>query len=167
MKCKTEIIKQSGTAGSEGKNSLNIFGKKFDLLPIAAHLRIIFHEDYPMLKSEDLRSFISYSSEKTTAIVSGCKAKVHPYRLMYIDEDGYDRHLADIPQALRGNRHCYPDVYTFVPGLIALPSGVAARDLVLAENIDMYIMSDIKLLDQSSLTERLLIMALKQPLVHI
>jgi CMP-N-acetylneuraminic acid synthetase len=167
LKDKIEIIKQSGTANPESKGSLNIFGKKFDLLPISDHLRIILHEDYPMVKSEDLRNFTAYSKEKTAAVVSGCKAKVHPYRLMYIDKKGFDRHLANIPQALRGNRHSYPDVYTFVPALIAIPPGIAARNLLLDENIDMYIMPDVKLLDRSCFTEKLLIMALKQPREHI
>ena len=87
--------------------------------------------------------------KKKRVVISGCKAKVHPYRLMYIDEEGYDSHLVDVSQSIRGNRHYYPDAFTFIPALVSIPPNVSILTLNLSEDIDMYVMSTRKLLDMT------------------
>ena len=151
----------------ERNGSINIFGKEFDLVPTSDSLRMILHEDYPMVDEKDLRDFISYSKKKKRVVISGCKAKVHPYRLMYIDEEGYDSHLVDVSQSIRGNRHYYPDAFTFIPALVSIPPNVSILTLNLSEDIDMYVMSTRKLLDRCSLVDKLLIMSLNQSSARI
>lgn len=162
MMSKIEIIKQPRVKRYARNGSINIFGKEFNLVPTSDSLRMILHEDYPMIDEKDLRDFISYSKTKHTVVISGCKAKVHPYRLMHIDEEGYDGHLTDISQSIRGNRHCYPDVFNFIPALVYIPPNVSIHTLKLSEDIDMYVMSTRKLLDRCSLVDKLLIMSLNQ-----
>ncbi|MFH1673070.1 MAG: hypothetical protein ABIF87_06565 [Pseudomonadota bacterium] len=159
---KIEIIKQPRVKRYERNGSINIFGKEFDLAPTSDNLRMILHEDYPLIDKKDLRDFISYSEKKDTIVISGCKAKVHPYRVMYIDEDGYDSHLTDIPQSVRGNRHCYPNVFNFIPAFVSIPPNISIQTFISFEDIDMYVMPAKKLLDKSSLIDRLLIMSLHQ-----
>lgn len=167
MMSRIEIIKQLRAKRYERSGSINIFGKEFDLIPISDSLRMILHEDYPMIDEKDVRDFISYSEKKDTVVISGCKAKVHPYRLMYIDEDGYDSHLTDVSQSVRGNRHCYPDAFNFIPALVSIPPNVSIQTLILSEDIDMYVMSTRKLLDRCSLVEKLLILSLNQSSARI
>jgi hypothetical protein len=102
------------------------------------------------------------STRKHNIVISGCKAKEHPYRIMYIDEQGCDIHLAEIPKSIRGNRHWYPEVYQYVPALICIPPNTPINVINNAESFDMYIMPVEKLLDKSCLLERLSIHSLKQ-----
>lgn len=160
--CSIKIIKQSSLKGNGSQSSDCIFGKEFALAPVSDNVRIVVHEDFLMITEQDISDFIAYSEKKNTIVISGCKAKVHPYRLMYIDEEGYDSHLADIPQSIRGNRQCYPEVYQFIPALISIPPKTPIRTLDPPEDINMYVMLAKKLLDKSSLIDKLLIMSLNQ-----
>lgn len=157
-----EIIKQSSLKGSGSHSIVRLFGKEFALALISDNRRIAIHEDFPMIDERDLRDFISYSVKKDTVVISGCKAKVHPYRVMDIDQEGYDAPFADISQTIRGNRHCYPDVFNFIPALVSIPPNIPIQTLIPSEDIDMYVMPSKKLLDRSSLIDKLFIMSLNQ-----
>lgn len=157
-----EIIKQEPLKEHEGDSIVEIYGKKFVLAHTSDKFRIVVHEDFPMINETDVSGFVSYSEKKDTIVISGCKAKVHPYRLMYIDADGYDSHLADISQSVRGNRQYYPEVFNFIPALVSIPPNILIQTIDHPEDVDMYIMPAKKLLDKSSLIDKLLIMSLSQ-----
>ncbi len=152
-----EIIKQSSLKEDKGHNSVCVFGKEFVLEPISDNFRLALHEDFPMIIREDIRDFIGYSVKKGVIVISGCIAKVHPYRLMYIDKDGYDVHFADIPQSIRGNRHFYPEIYQFIPAMVAIPPNIPISNVQRHDQLDMYVMPVSKLLDKTLFLERLLI----------
>ncbi len=162
MISKIEIIKQPRVKQYERNGSIHIFGKEFNLAATSDSFRVILHEDYPIISEKDMKAFITYSVKRKAVVISGCEAKVHAYRLMYIDEEGYDRHLADILQTIRGNRHVYPELFQFVPALVSIPPNMAITALDHGLDLDMYTMPVRKLLDKSSLTEKLLIMSLGQ-----
>lgn len=151
-----EFIKQPAIKASRGE--VHIFGKPFRLSSVSEQFRIVSHGDFPLIGEEALTDFISYSLKKGIAVISGCRARVHPYRLMVIGEDGYDTHLLDIPGPIRGDRHLYPEVFQFVPALISIPPQIWIDDIVNGRQaVDMYIMPEDKLLDKSVVTENLLI----------
>lgn len=135
------------------------YGKAFLLERTSNHERLIWHEDFPMIHPEDMEAFVDFASARKKSCISGCKAPVHPYRLMSIDENGYDQFLADIPQRLRGNRHCYPDVYQIVPALIFIPQRKDISSLKNPREILLYPMPREKLLDLASPMDNLLIRA--------
>jgi hypothetical protein len=157
-----EIIKQIPVGGNERTNTVFILGKDFSIAPSSEKFRVIMHHHYPMVDENDLRDFISYSLGRNTIVISGSQAKVHPYRLMFIEEEGLDAHLFDVPQSVRGNRHAYPQVYQFVPALIALPPHVPASHLQHLDKADLYVMPQEKLLDESILLDRLLIQSFRK-----
>jgi CMP-N-acetylneuraminic acid synthetase len=156
----SEVIQQKSLSLSAESSTISVFGKEFDPVPETKNTCIIVHEDFPMLNENDLEEFISYSEKYKKIVISGCRANIHPYRLMYIDDEGYDAFCVDIPQAIRGNRHLYPEIYQFVPALISIPPKMSLYPLSCHENLDMFVMPEEKLLDKTILTERLLISAL-------
>jgi CMP-N-acetylneuraminic acid synthetase len=154
-----EIIRQAPLSENQQREPIQIFGKSFALTPVSEKCRFIYHEDFPLIQVDDIKAFILYSSGKNKIVISGCTAEVHPYRLMLIEESGFDRNLADIPQDIRGSRHVYPEVYQFSPALIYIPPYIPTAAVHDPDRLDMYIMPSEKLLDQSSLMDRLLISA--------
>jgi hypothetical protein len=158
---RVEIIKPPCSSRPKAGSTVVLFGKEFALDPVSCHFRVALHGDFPLIDEDDLNDFSEYCKDKDTITVSGCTAKVHPYRLMYIDDDGYDAHLADIPQTIRGNRHLYPQVYSFVPALVGVPPGAKIDRGVDPEALDMFIMPETKLLDRTILCDYLLIKALQ------
>lgn len=157
-----EIIKQSLFTKSECYQRLTIFGKEIFLKAESDNFRVVLHEDFPMISESDLNDFVTYSIKKNKIIISGYKSKIHPYRLMYIDDDGYDHPFAKVDQEVRGCRHSYPDIYSFIPALAAIPPNTSIDFINRHENIDMYVMPTEKLLDNSSLIDRIMIMSLKR-----
>ena len=155
-----EVIKQKALLRYTDELTISIFGKEFDPVLKAKSACIIVHEDFPMLDENDLDEFIAYSEKKKKIVISGRRAIIHPYRLMYIDDEGYDAFYLDIPQAIRGDRHLYPEIYEFVPALISIPIQMCINPLPSHENLEMFVMPEEKLLDITILTERLLISAL-------
>jgi hypothetical protein len=155
-----DVLKQSALQRGVQPSRIRIFGKEFDQVAISDSIRIIVHEDFPMLDERDLAEFTSYSETKESFVISGRRANIHPYRLMYIDDIGYDAYYVDIPQSIRGNRHLYPEIYQFVPALISIPPKMRFDLLSCHENLDMFVMPEEKLLDKTILNERLLISAL-------
>jgi hypothetical protein len=157
-----EIIRQPALIEEQCNNVVRIFGKGFSLPQTHNLFRIVLHEDFPMIDEGDLRRFVSYSVKQNAIVLSGCKAEIHPYRLMYISEKGYDECLVDIPNIIRGNRHWYPETFHFVPALISIPPNIPINSINNREYIKMYIMPKKKLLDNSNLLDRLLIFSLQQ-----
>lgn len=156
-----DLLRQSSIGSQTG--SVEIFGRSFHLPPISHRLRLVWHEDFPLIEEKDIIDFASYASNKSCPVITGCKARIHPYRLMYVDQDGFDAHLVDIPASIRGDRHRYPDVFSFVPALISIPPGIAAADL--GNNpaaVDMYVIPSDKLLDNASLIDNLMIKTLRK-----
>jgi hypothetical protein len=152
---RVEILRQSPLEKKKDGNTFEIFGKEFVLDRLCENHRIIIHEDFPLINENDINDFVSYSLKKGAIVISGGKAKVHPYRLMVIDEAGYDGHLFDVPREIRGNRHLYPEVFQFVPALISIPPNTSINGFRSPKYIDMYIMAPEKLLNKSCLLDRL------------
>ena len=155
-----EIFRQQALTRCAEDSTISIFGKLFDPAPKSSCSLIVVHEDFPLINEADLEGFIEYARQRRLIVMSGRHAKIHPYRLMYIDDEGYDAFCVDIPQEVRGNRHTYPEIYEFVPALIAVPSGSNLKSALDHKNLDMFFLPENKLLDQSILTERLLISAI-------
>jgi hypothetical protein len=158
---KIEIRKQTAIEAEKYSDALPIFGKYFRLEKLFGQHCIIIHEDYPLINENDIEQFVAYAIEKTVCVISGCRANIHPYRLMYIDDTGHDAFCVNVPQSIRGNRHLYPEIYQFVPALISIPPKMRLNSLSCYQNFDMFVMPGKKFLDQSLLTERLLIKVLK------
>jgi len=160
-----EQIKQTfiepSTEGLPDARRYSIFGKIFRLEPRSSVHRIILHEDYPLLTGSDVDEFIRYASSREKIVISGCTSRVHPYRLMQIAPDGYERYCMDIPQSIRGNRHRYPNVYSFVPALISIPPERTFPGTRRAEDLELYIVPPEKLLDSRRMLDRLMIPSLR------
>jgi hypothetical protein len=153
-------VRQEHLEGGSIEKCCLIFGKEFELPAVSNEYRIILHDDYPLIGKQDVDDFLVYSKKKKSLVISGCEARIHPFRLMYITENGYDRFVIDVPQKIRGNRHLYPEIYQFVPALIAIPPKLNLNSALEFKNLDMFVMCEEKLLDKTILTERLLISAL-------
>jgi hypothetical protein len=156
-----ELIQQKGISPEAGETSISLFGKGFSPVSDSKNNRIILHADFPLLNDDDLTEFIAYAKTIEKVVVSGRRANIHPYRLMYIDEKGFDAFCVDISQKIRGNRHLYPEVYQFVPALVSIPPSMNMESALDSKNLDMYILPEEKLLDQSILIENLLIKAIR------
>lgn len=139
-----------------------IYGKEFDLPPVSKKFQVVLHEDYPLIEKQDIDKFLNYANGRGTFVISGCKARVHPYRLMYIEETGFDNFVVDIPQSVRGNRHYYPKIYQIIPALIAIPPNTRINSIYHEENIDLFVMPEDKLLDKYILNDDLLIKAINK-----
>ena len=156
-----EILRQPSLKGEEKKRRLNIFGKAFDIAVSSDTFRIIVHEDYRLISDREVAAFIAYAQKKEALVISGCKARVHPYRIMFIDSAGYGENLIDIPQSVRGNRHRYPEVYEIIPALVGVPPHQTVdRQLKDGTGFEIYVMPEEKLLDCSKLLEGLLIQSI-------
>jgi hypothetical protein len=153
-----DIIRQgSDDPVDPGGERIDIIGKVFSIAPVSDFHRIVVHSDFPLISEKDIEYFTAVSIRNSIPTMSCQRAKVHPYRVMVIGDDGYDGFLADIPQSIRGNRHLYPEVFELVPALIAIPPGVNAHDLNLCDAMGMYEMEEGKLLDKSKQIGRLLL----------
>ncbi len=124
---------------------------------------VIVHESFPEIDDADICDFLNYTAEKNHIIVSGCIADVHPYRLMYIDENGFAEPYADIPQKIRGNRHRYPEVYQLIPALVYVPAGIRFGPESINNNMDIYVMNREKLYDKMAFPDFLYLKKNKQP----
>jgi hypothetical protein len=158
---KIKITRQPAIEENSFSGALSIFGKWFQLEESCNHYTIIIHDDYPMIEKKDVETFIEYAIGKTGCVISGCEARVHPYRLMYIDNSGFDAFHFDISQEIRGDRHLYPDVYSFVPALLGIPPKFPVDSISNYDRLDMYLLPKEKLLDRAILTEALLIRAIQ------
>jgi len=141
LNCNRIIIKQQESAGD-----FIFFGKMFNRLSDDSGC-VIVHEAFPQIDEDDICDFLNYTAEKDHIIVSGCIADVHPYRLMYIDEQGFAEPYADIPQKIRGNRHLYPEVYQHIPALVYVPAGITFGPQSINNNMDIYVMNRETLYD--------------------
>jgi hypothetical protein len=152
-----EISHQALSSRAAAEVNTTIFGKGFTLQECSSEPRLVVHEDFGMIEDSDIRDFTAYSQDRNRIVISGCEAKVHPFRLMVVDEEGYDGPLFQIPQEVRGNRHRYPEVFQFVPALIFIPPGIPVSYWRDVQWLDMYPMPSRKLLDASSLIDSLFI----------
>ena len=162
MKNNVTLIRQGRSSKPAFDVGTTLFGKAFTLQERSSDPRLVVHEDFPMIDASDVRDFMAYSRNRNRIVISGCEAKVHPFRLRVVDEEGYDGPLLDIPQEIRGNRHRYPEIFQFVPALIFIPAGIPVSYSGNAEWVEMYPMPPEKLLDASSLTDSLLIRSYKK-----
>jgi len=154
-----ELLHQKAAPPEAEAKTINLFGKMFTSLCDSKNTRIILHADFPLLNDHDLTEFIAYAKTNKKVVISGRRARIHPYRLMYIDEEGYDAFCIDVPQEIRGNRHLYPKIYQFVPALVSIPPHLNLESALDSKNLDMYLFPEDKLLDQSNLIEWLQIRA--------
>ncbi len=162
MNRKIKILRQLYSDEDRRSPTTCIFGKQFNLDAVSEEFRIVLHADFPLIREKDLEDFILYSLKIKKVVISGCKVKVHPYRLIYIDEKGYGNHLVDIPQSIRGNRHLYPEIYQFVPAIISIPPSLPIDNFNEKSDLDIYIMPTSKLLDRSLLVEKMLIASINE-----
>ncbi len=157
MNCNRIIIHQQESVGD-----FIFFGKMFNRLLNHSGC-VIVHESFPEIDENNICDFLNYTSEKEHIVVSGCIADVHPYRLMYIDENGFAEPYADIPQKIRGNRHLYPEVYQFIPAFVYVPCGVIFGSESMNDNMDIYVMNREKLYDKTVFPDYLYLKKNKQP----
>lgn len=113
------------------------------------------HEDYPNITEDDIREFIRFCEGKTSPVVSGCRAEIHPYRLLYVTPEGFFKPYAVVPKDIRGNRHLYPEVYRAVPALIYFPPGMSPEIFDSGVLPHIYAMEKEKLLDKTRFPDRL------------
>ena len=146
----------NNVAISQEKNSLSIFNKTFTEPPVSDKFRIIKHPDFPLLNQEEVQTFADYAKKQNKIVMTGCPARVHPYRLKYVNQQGFSDFFYEVDQAIRGNRHLYPYVFSFVPAMIAIPAGIDIQAESAAEML-MYKLPADRLLDLSIPLERLLI----------
>ncbi len=116
-------IRQLPLEGPPEPGECSLLGKRFRVEPVAAMHRIVMHQDYSLIGPAEIDGFTTCALQRYGVVVSGCRCRVHPYRLMCIDEEGYDRFLLDVPQSIRGARQRYPELWSFVPALISVPPG--------------------------------------------
>ena len=121
----------------------------------------MIHQDFPLISAADVDYFIACTQASEKVVITGCPVHIHPYRLLKI-KSGTCRFLLDIPQKIRGHRQIYPEVYRFVPALIAIPPGVCLDRDSKPEGWIMHVMRPEKLLDRSIFFESLLIKAIQQ-----
>lgn len=138
------------------QDNTHIFGKKFRRITKANTRQVIHHPDFPLLTSEEINHFSLASQKIPKILVTARPCQVHPYRLRYLDQTGFSAFLMDIPQAIRGNRHLYPKLYSFQPALIAIPPGLDIN-IIPPTQWAMYVLPAEKLLDKSLLSQQLLI----------
>lgn len=143
------------------KDSFSIFGKIFDSPPVSDDFRIIRHDDFPLISEQELQTFADYARKQKKVVITGCPARVHPYRLKYVDQQGFSNFFYEVDQAVRGNRHYYPEVFSFVPAIVAIPAGVDIHEIPAATMV-MYQLHSDKLLNLSLPLERLQIGQINQ-----
>lgn len=154
---KIEIIRAINSLETMDKQKVSLFSKIFYLHEKSESVRIIIHEDFPLIKDSHLDEFIAFATKIDKIVVSGCEVTVHPYRLIFIDEKGFGLPLVNIPQSIRGSRQLYPKVFNFIPALIAIPPNTSLDLLQYTENFVIYLLPKNILLDKSLIIERLLI----------
>lgn len=123
--------------------------------------KIIVHEDFPMITDDDIDAFIYHCRGRKKIVVSGRIVEPHPYRLLFIDPEGFFKPVVKIPQSIRGNRHFYPDVYQVVPALLFLPEGITIKDLIEMVMPEIYILEKDKLLDKTCFPDSLFLTRMK------
>ncbi len=138
------------------KGSFYILDKLFNEQPVSNTFKIIRHPDYPRITDAEIQTFTNYAQKQDKIVMTGCQSRVHPYRLKYTDQQGFSNFLYQIDHSIRGNRHCYPEVFSFIPALIAIPKGTDIQNISL-EQIEMYQLPSKSLLDLAIPVERLLI----------
>ena len=131
-----------------------IFGKTFKT-DISDTAEILVCCDFPVITAEDIASFRAFAKKKSTVVMTGCLTDIHPYRVMYIYENGCAGPLADISQKIRGSRHYYPEIYSFIPALIFVPPNVNIAEFLEKNTPEMYVMANEKLLDKKRFPDRL------------
>ena len=148
---RAETQNQFCSAGSDG---IELFGKYFDEPRFSKSHRILIHPDYPVLNRRLIDEFTTFAFQHNRTTITGCKAKIHPYRMRYINPNGYSDFLYRIDQSVRGDRHLYPDVYSFVPAMVSIPPGHDCLD-IRPESLLMYKVEKHCLLDQTDIVDRL------------
>ena len=104
--------------------------------------------NFPLIKEEDYLKFQKYCHGKSKIIMTGSKTAVHPYRLKFIDQNGYSRFLYRVSRDIRGNRQSYPDVFSFSPAMFFIPAGTDFHKINFKE-VEMYEIERSKLIDKS------------------
>lgn len=134
-----------------------LFGKSMPVLAASNQYRVVVHDHYPMITQADIGHFIDYVIIQKALVVSACEAEVHPYRILTADADGRQAFLVDVPQGVRGDRHQYPDVFSFRPALIGIPPGFGLDDSLPKRTIKLCIFPREKLLDRTNRLEALMV----------
>lgn len=145
-----------------GRLRLHLFGKSFDIEPVSARLRVLRHRHYPLVGPDEIAAFAAFASQAGVCVITGAPATVHPYRLLTCDEGMCGRFALQVSPQVRGNRHLYPCVYSFVPALVAVPAGVDAAALSRPGEALLYPLPRDVLLDGSDVLDALRLAALEQ-----
>ena len=154
------ILRQNADGLPLSDNCITLFSKAFSINDTACQT-IVVHEDFPQITGDDIDAFGSFCDGSKKVVVSGCKAVLHPYRLIYANDDGFCRPLVNIPQSIRGNRHLYPDVLQIIPALLFIPQGIRPDDLTYDFSPGIYIMDEKKLLDKTRFPDSLYLTRMK------
>lgn len=133
------------------------YGKPFPVLGRSSCSRILIHQDFPAITETGMDDFESYARKSGIIVVSACRCRVHPYRIMTVDDEGNERYLMDIDRDVRGYRQRYPDVFVIKPSLVFIPPGRVFGVQAMAETPDLYIMDENLLFDREQILESLMI----------
>lgn len=159
----TDIIRYSYEKVKTGAAPYKLFGKLFVIEDISLACRVIVNADYPMINDMDIRCFALYGKEKGDYVISGCEARIHPFRLITLTQEGLTSYICDVPQSTRGNRHEYPVVYQFIPALVYIPAERAFPDIVKGDTTAaLYKLPEEKLLDVTYFLDELMIKKMHQ-----
>lgn len=153
----------TGSFAPGALDCVELFGKLF---PVAT-LRgggVLRHADYPLTTDRDAEVLEDLARRTGRVAVSGraVSGQSHPYRLLRLAAEPCLEYAADVPQAIRGRRQSYPQVYTYVPGLLALPPGVGLEALLRPHEFLLLPLPEQRLLDQSNSLEALFIRLVRQ-----
>ena len=149
-----ELIPVDSTIG----RGIDIFGKLFDIDESAGWPRFLRHSDYTNICKEDVCNFMEYARSSEKIVITGTESVVHPYRLKYVDLNGFEREFVKVDKKVRGDRHLYNKVYSFRPAMVWIPAGMSIKEFLQnPQKLSCYLLREEKLFDRSNLLDRLLI----------
>jgi hypothetical protein len=165
----TRILRQRSLPLQADGFLLDLFGKRFLPRPAEDVWRIVIHEDFPLIGERDAEEFARFA-QAAQAPRTGVRwalsarpvpVQSHPYRQLCLGPDGRERHVHDVAQDVRGDRHRYPPAWEIVPALVAIPPGMALAggpDPVVSVDLGpvaLYVLPGPKLLDRTRLLDRI------------
>lgn len=151
MKAERYVVDENAIRGE----TFPFFGKRFPALKVSDQHRILIVQDYPLISPEIITAFESCSLTRQCIVVSACLCDVHPYRLMKVDERGYESFVLDIHRDIRGSRQKYPVIYSIKPALISIPPGFFLSAQPEPDQLDLFILDRDVLFDQTRPLESL------------
>lgn len=152
MKAERYVVNEDAISGE----TFLFFGKRFPSLTVSDCQRTLIVQDYPLITPEIVTAFESCSLNSPCIVVSACLCDVHPYRLMKVDDRGYESFVLDIHRDIRGSRQKYPAVYSIKPALISIPPGFSLSAPPEPDQLDLFILDRDVLFDRTRPLESLM-----------